>query len=103
MKKLDLETVRFRTATAVHRLRHFEMVVNDTKSAERKDALECRMCFYDSKIGGAAMTNSNCVICDVDMTFGNTNVDALCTKCAKDHRLCKHCGADVELKNRNAL
>ena len=53
------------------------------------------------RIGGAAITNSECSLCKEDMMFSNTCVDVLCSKCALDNRLCKHCGADIELKNRN--
>lgn len=29
-----------------------------------------------------------------------TNVDVLCVDCARRAQLCKHCGADIDLKNR---
>lgn len=103
MKKFDIEDVRFRTAAAVQHLNKLAMIVHDVRPVERREAQECRICFYDSKIGGAAMTNSNCKLCGVEMNFGSTNVDALCMQCAQSHKLCKHCGADVELKQRNSL
>ena len=58
------------------------------------------MCFGGSRIGGAAMTRWTCAFCGKQAWCGNTAVDVLCHDCAAEHGLCKHCGADIDLKNR---
>ena len=103
MKKFDLEEVRYITHIQKDRLETFQKYLSDPDQQKRLDDQECVICYYGTKIGGAAMTDSNCVICDTKMNFGSTNVDKLCTTCAKNHDLCKHCGADVNYRNRNKL
>jgi hypothetical protein len=44
------------------------------------------------------MTTRPCAICNKDVLYGSTCTDVLCDKCAKLHDLCKHCGADRELR-----
>lgn len=63
---------------------------------------ECKACSYlfPDRIGGSAMTETVCGICENPMLFGSTNTDVLCRKCADANQLCKHCGGDVDLKIR---
>lgn len=72
----------------------------DPDKANRVKASECVVCFYGSKIGGAAITSQPCGLCGEMMDFGSTCTDNFCLKCASEHSLCKHCGADVNLKTR---
>lgn len=74
-------------------------VNKDIRLAESK----CEMCFYfrRSTIAGAAMTESNCRLCDTMMMFSSTNTDHLCDICAKTHKLCKHCGGNVNIKGKS--
>ena len=44
------------------------------------------------------MTTRPCAICHKDVLYGSTCTDVLCDECAKLHDLCKHCGADRELR-----
>lgn len=62
----------------------------------------CGYCTHitPDRIGGAAITSTECGLCDTPMTFGNTNVDTTCPGCARDNGLCRHCAADIELKER---
>lgn len=62
----------------------------------------CGYCavFRPDRIGGAMMTTACCAICEKNMMFSSTNTDVLCSECAVKNQLCKHCGGDVELKNR---
>lgn len=73
---------------------------SDPDKINRKAGLQCQHCYYTEKIGGAAMTKSNCRICESEMLFGNTNIDEICLSCAKEYKLCKHCKAELNLKNR---
>ena len=103
MKKFDLEDVRHRTYMQKSRLESYRKLLEDPEKTKRLDAQECVVCYYSGKIGGAAMTDSECGLCDKTMHFGSTNVDRLCIECSKTHDLCKHCGADMNYKNRNKL
>lgn len=102
-KKIDLEYVRYRTHIQRGRLESYFKITTDSDKVKRLAEQECIICYYNAKIGGAAMTNSQCGLCDVTMNFGSTNVDVLCDACSKAHSLCKHCGADMNYKNRNKL
>lgn len=73
---------------------------NDTRHAQRIASHECKACFYSSRMGGAAITTRNCMCCSQPQTYGSTNTDVLCLPCAKEGSLCKHCGADLELRTR---
>jgi hypothetical protein len=66
---------------------------------------ECKFCFYvhNSRIGGAACTSGICGLCDEKVHSGNTCLDKLCLRCAKERGLCKHCGGDLEGKNRRKV
>lgn len=102
-RKLDCYAVQFETSMRSSHLRDFLKSATaasfDEDRVERLKRSECRVCFYLSgRIGGAAMTSTQCGICDKVTTYGNTNTDVLCTDCAKKHKLCRHCGADVELR-----
>ena len=75
-------------------------VDEDPDRKERLAAMECVLCWKSSRIGGAAITPAHCAFCGLEMVHGSTNVDAMCLSCAKHAGLCKHCGADIDLKNR---
>jgi predicted RNA-binding Zn-ribbon protein involved in translation (DUF1610 family) len=106
-KKLDLYTVQWNTSMRNHHRVSIIRQANamqDKDQKERHEAQECPLCFYvSSRIGGAAMTTSNCAGCNKEMDFGSTYVDLLCPECAKALGLCKHCGADLDLKGRRKL
>jgi len=71
----------------------------DNDRVKRLQLSLCRSCHYfGNGIGGAAMTTRPCGICQTPVTYGSTCTDALCLNCAKKHSLCKHCGADRELR-----
>ncbi len=102
-KTLTLDDVKHRTWMQKGRLEHFQKIVNDTDKKNRLENQECVCCHYDSKMGGAAMTKTNCSMCEKEMHFGSTSIDRLCKECAKEHGLCKHCGADMDYKQRRKL
>lgn len=54
----------------------------------------CKVCFYLNKdmMYFQAFTKSNCVMCGVELTFCNSDVNRLCLSCAKKHNLCIKCG-----------
>jgi hypothetical protein len=73
----------------------------DPQKQERVKNCECLVCWYRS--GGMhtnAFVYTNCKSCNKDLQFANSNTDEVCIDCAKEHKLCKHCGADIEYKER---
>lgn len=76
-------------------------IKTDARKLERMSKHECKACFYFSRIGGQAITERGCMCCGMEQTYGSTSTDVLCLECAKKHKLCKHCGGDVNMKNRN--
>ena len=78
-----------------------ESLQRDSSKEDRLKKGECKSCYYIlSKIGGAAITKSNCKICDREIINSSTCVNTLCTNCSKENGLCRHCGADMLLKLR---
>jgi len=107
-KKLDLYKVQWQTDQVRRRVESTinlaGQYIDDPDRVARLKKQECLLCFYaDSRIGGAAMTSSNCAGCNKQMGFGSTCVDLLCAECAKKLKLCHHCGADIDLKGRRKL
>lgn len=74
------------------------MLKIDHNKKERLNANQCVWCFYGSRIGGAAMSHNKCMSCNKEEMYSSTDTDVLCLPCAKEHKLCKHCGADLELR-----
>jgi hypothetical protein len=82
-------------------IRNAQKLQEDSDRAKRHAKAECLACFYLwGRIGGAAITTTQCGRCETEITFGNTCVDVLCLECAKRLGLCVHCGGDMELKHR---
>jgi hypothetical protein len=78
-----------------------ERIKNDTNKKNRLNDCLCKSCFYIShmRVGGAAITNRPCGICESDMRFSSTATDVVCKPCASENNLCKQCGSHIELKN----
>lgn len=73
----------------------------DPQKQERIKNCKCLVCWYRS--GGMhtnAFVYTNCKSCNKDLQFATSNTDEVCIDCAKEHKLCKHCGADIEYKER---
>lgn len=107
-KKFNIqEEIEFRTRMQKYRFKETIDLANkfdkDPKVNERLKEQECIVCYYQTQIVLHAFTDSNCVNCDVKMTFSNSSTDKLCEDCAKQHNCCKHCGADINYEERNKL
>lgn len=102
--RIDSASIEWANMTAKDRIDYARRLVNafdnDPNRDERLEHSECVICFGASRIGGATCTSRQCGLCDCIVRSGNTNVDVLCIACAKGNGLCKHCGADIDLKNR---
>lgn len=75
-------------------------VSKDVRKAERLAKQECKACFYSDRLGGAAMTQRDCMCCAKPNWNSSTNTDVLCLPCAQEHGLCRHCGGDLNMKER---
>ena len=103
-KKMNVCNMVYATERAKERIKsiteRYEQIVKDPKRSDRELANECVACFYSDGIGGAAITNRPCMSCGINQLYGSTNTDVLCLDCAKTHRLCKHCGGDLQMRAR---
>jgi predicted nucleic acid-binding protein len=74
-------------------------MTNDAQKDERLAKHFCKACFYLRRrtLAGQAFTHQPCACCLEEQTYSSTNTDALCLACAQEHKLCKHCSADIEL------
>ena len=70
----------------------------DPFKTDRLKACFCIPCFYQTRIGCAAITQQACMCCGEAQTYGSTDTDALCLACAQKNELCKHCGSDIKLR-----
>jgi len=78
-------------------------LVDDPDRQKRLQAQLCLMCYHDTRLAGQAFTDTNCRACNKDMQFSSTDVDALCPECARALKLCRHCGADLNLRWRKVV
>lgn len=80
-------------------IKRAERLRDDPDRDKRVASAQCRWCYYYlGRAGGAAMTFKRCAGCGTEMLFGSTNTDVLCTACATEHKLCRHCGGDSEMR-----
>jgi hypothetical protein len=97
----DLIKILNATTPKILYIQKCENALEDIDKKLRKEKQECIYCYYlDSKVGGSVMTTSYCGICNKTLRSENTDTNALCIDCAEKHKLCKHCGGDINLKNR---
>jgi hypothetical protein len=78
----------------------YVVYTTDPDREKRLAASECVVCYGVGRVGGAALTSRPCGICNKTLHSGNTCVDVLCVECATKNKLCKQCGADIDLKRR---
>ncbi len=97
------EEVEYRTdrnkqysEVALKKLKRFK---KDPDWEKRLSVQECKYCYYinNNRIGCAALTESNCRICDKSIMFSSTVLDDCCESCAKEHGVCKHCLSKMEV------
>lgn len=77
---------------------------NDPEKKTRLAKQYCIPCYYrESTVAGAAMTSNHCAVCAKEMFWSSTHNEKLCHDCAKEHGLCKECGATVTLKEPRSM
>lgn len=71
---------------------------DQNKKIRRNDEIQCKYCYYinTARIGGSAITTTNCRNCNEEMVFGNTCTDLFCGECGTELNLCSHCGAKLD-------
>ncbi len=76
----------------------------DNEKKKRIGALLCKTCFYSGgRMAGQAFTEWNCRVCLKDQPdWPNTGTPLACEKCAREHNICKECGADLWLRVRRS-
>jgi len=72
-----------------------QKIIEDPNKEERLKKQFCVTCFYRSTMAGQKMTYKNCLSCDKEIVFGNTNVDKVCDDCATKYSACKKCLAEI--------
>jgi hypothetical protein len=78
-------------------------ITEDPDRKQRLEVSECVMCHTSGRVGGSMSTTVLCAFCDKELHFGSTCVDVCCLDCAKQYNLCKHCGSDIDLKQRRKM
>jgi len=75
----------------------------DLKIRKSKNKFLCKVCYYGKRIAGAAMTTSFCGWCGKELLSGSTDTHKLCLECSREHSLCRHCGGDIDLRNKRRI
>lgn len=97
MTRSNLESWTYRTKERMDGIIDLAHKLETEREQRLRECL-CRMCYYGSRLGGAAINSEPCMCCGEVQTYGSTNTDALCLACAQETGLCKHCGGDRELR-----
>ncbi len=99
MNRYNMQSATERACSYVSSLLDLAKEIDaDSRKEDRIKEQECRHCFYVRRMGGAAMTTRPCGCCAEEIMYGSTNTDALCKPCAIEHKLCTHCGGDIDMK-----
>lgn len=104
-RKIDKVSVEWQNNRKKELVQHItklaHLYAEDPEKKTREKEHLCKVCYYDSsRVGGSAITTTECAMCTIKMVFSNTCVDVLCDDCAKKAQLCKHCGSDIHYVNR---
>ena len=109
MSPVDAKSIKYDTDKSKHyadkSIRQAYDAIHDTKREQRLFDNQCKFCFYihPSRIGGAAMTTTECGVCGKEIMFGSTAVDKICPECAREKELCRRCGAEVDFKTKEPV
>lgn len=77
---------------------------NDPENKNRLSESECLVCYYGQRgMHTNAFVYTNCQCCNKELQFVNSDTDKTCLECAINHKLCKHCGSDIQYKNRRKI
>lgn len=104
-KLLDNVTIASATHSAKaiigRTIEYARMFTDDPDKVERRKSGECPVCYYyKGRCGGSMCTEVECSKCGKVLRSENTCVDTLCLRCAAELSLCKHCGGDIDARQR---
>ena len=104
-RNITTNSIRLANHRANHEIKSMRKRLADFDNHDHGKDGYCKFCTFirPDPIGGAAMTNAECGLCDTVMTFGSTVTDVLCKSCAEHNQLCRRCGADLDLTNRDTI
>lgn len=107
-RRFDLCSVNH--ATGINKLhldslrRRLQKYDEDPRKDDRLKKGECRFCYYiRGKIGGAMITKKFCDACGIEVLYSSTCVGSVCIDCGSKHRICTHCGGDLNGRSRRKL
>jgi hypothetical protein len=72
-----------------------DRIRNDPDKERRESEGFCRWCYYTSSVG--VDWSFPCMVCEEEMLMTRNRV---CADCAKEHRLCRRCGGDLDMRAR---
>lgn len=104
-KPFTVDTLNNATFDVTTKLNNYQMAIDDPDKGERIKDQRCQGCYYagrlalNSTIGRPA----ECAKCPDSFRSFHVTPDVLCLECAKRMQVCRQCGADLELKQRNVL
>lgn len=79
----------------------------DVRKDDRHRAMMCKSCYYlrIGVVAGQAFSSKPCKneSCTNESKASNTDVPDFCDGCAKEHHICRRCGADIEFRTRKSL
>ena len=77
----------------------------DSRREVRLRYCECPRCHYLRTGGtaGQAFTYRDCDECGESQSFATTATKKICTRCASRLHLCRECGGDLEMEQRDEL
>lgn len=93
-----IDLVNSKTEALKRYLARAEKVHLDKDRTKRLAAQKCQLCYYEPRQQTNSGVRDNCKICNKLMTWGSSDIPALCKDCAKVNNLCIHCSASLELK-----
>jgi hypothetical protein len=68
----------------------------DPDKPERHSRQQCLTCYYTPHISGRAFSPERCAGCQQHLQHPTTDIHKLCLMCARAHKLCTRCGADID-------
>jgi hypothetical protein len=79
-------------------------LTEDPDLEQRMGSQLCKVCYYvKGGVACSAIYTQPCGICGREMTFPNSNTDAICPVCGQAYHLCRHCGGDLDMDERSSI
>lgn len=76
--------------------RYAQRIAEDAQHDKRIQQALCRQHYYNSVVGGAALTAYTCENCGKEDIYSITATPRWCKECAQLHHVCRYCLRDLE-------